>query len=117
MKPQVKAFQDAAAQACQQRRFPFRKFLVDYGLQDILIEADAADSSSQEIATRVLLECCVENGQFNGFQVGFLAVMLQGYLPDDLRPFRDAFVFGTVVLVLLLRPAGIIPTRALVQRV
>src|SRR5436190_20608500 len=82
MKPQVKAFQDAAAQACQQRRFPFRKFLVDYGLQDILIEADAADSSSQEIATRVLLECCVENGQFNGFQVGFLAVM--AYLNERL---------------------------------
>jgi branched-chain amino acid transport system permease protein len=52
-----------------------------------------------------------------GFAVGFLAVMLQAYLPDDLRPFRDAFVFGTVVLVLLLRPAGIVPTRALVQRV
>ncbi|MBS0222377.1 MAG: branched-chain amino acid ABC transporter permease [Proteobacteria bacterium] len=52
-----------------------------------------------------------------GFTVGFLAVMLQAYLPDDLRSFRDAFVFGAVVLVLLVRPAGIIPTRALAQRV
>lgn len=52
-----------------------------------------------------------------GFAVGFLAVMLQAYLPDELRPFRDSFVFGTVVLVLLLRPAGIIPSRELSQRV
>jgi branched-chain amino acid transport system permease protein len=52
-----------------------------------------------------------------GYTVGFLGVMLQAYLPDGLRSFRDAFVFATVILVLLLRPAGIIPTKALVQRV
>lgn len=52
-----------------------------------------------------------------GYTVGFLGVMLQAYLPDGLRSFRDAFVFATVVFVLLLRPAGIIPTKALVQRV
>jgi len=52
-----------------------------------------------------------------GYTVGFLAVMLQAYLPDGLRSFRDAFVFATIVFVLLLRPAGIIPTKALVQRV
>jgi branched-chain amino acid transport system permease protein len=52
-----------------------------------------------------------------GYTVGFLAVMLQAYLPDGLRSFRDAFVFATVVFVLLLRPAGIIPTKALIQRV
>ena len=42
--------------------------------------------------------------------------MLQAYLPADLRAFRDAFVFTVVILILLLRPAGLIPT-ALVQRV
>jgi len=52
-----------------------------------------------------------------GYTVGFLGVMLQAYLPDGLRSFRDAFVFATIVFVLLLRPAGIIPTKALVQRV
>lgn len=52
-----------------------------------------------------------------GYTVGFLGIMLQAYLPDGLRSFRDAFVFATVVFVLLLRPAGIIPTKALVQRV
>jgi branched-chain amino acid transport system permease protein len=52
-----------------------------------------------------------------GFAVGFLAVMLQAYLSSDLRSFRDAFVFAAVVCVLLLRPAGIIPTKALIQRV
>ena len=52
-----------------------------------------------------------------GYTVGFLGVMLQAYLPEGLRSFRDAFVFATVVFVLLLRPAGIVPTKALVQRV
>jgi hypothetical protein len=82
MKPQVKAFRDAAVQACGRRNFPFRKFLNDYGLEGILLEADAAGSSPREIATRVLLECCVEQGTFDGFQVGFLAVMT--YLNEQL---------------------------------
>jgi len=29
-----------------------------------------------------------------GFAVGFVSVMLQAYLPEDLRSFRDAFVFN-----------------------
>jgi branched-chain amino acid transport system permease protein len=52
-----------------------------------------------------------------GFAVGFIASMLQAYLPDDLRSFRDAFVFTIVILILLFRPAGLIPTKALVQRI
>jgi branched-chain amino acid transport system permease protein len=43
--------------------------------------------------------------------------MLQAYLPPELRPFRDAFVFAVVILILLYRPGGLIPTKALVQRV
>ncbi len=52
-----------------------------------------------------------------GFAVGLIATMLQAYLPEELRPFRDAFVFAIVILILLFRPGGLIPTKALMQRV
>jgi len=52
-----------------------------------------------------------------GFLVGFLIIMLQAYLPEDLRVFRDAFAFGFVILILLARPAGLVPTKALIERV
>ena len=52
-----------------------------------------------------------------GFAVAFASVFLQAYLPDELRPFRDSFVFGIVILMLLLRPSGLVPTKALVERV
>jgi len=52
-----------------------------------------------------------------GFAVGFVSVMLQAYLPQELRSFRDAFVFAVVIMVLLFRPSGLIPTKALAQRV
>ena len=52
-----------------------------------------------------------------GFLVGFVIIMLQAYLPSDLRVFRDAFAFAFVILVLLLRPSGLIPSRTLVERV
>ena len=43
--------------------------------------------------------------------------MLQAYLPPDLRAFRDAFAFAFVILVLLVRPAGLVPARASFERV
>jgi branched-chain amino acid transport system permease protein len=52
-----------------------------------------------------------------GFAVGLVSSLLQAYLPEDMRSFRDAFVFAIVILVLLIRPSGLIPTKALVQRV
>jgi branched-chain amino acid transport system permease protein len=52
-----------------------------------------------------------------GFTVGLISTMLQAYLPPELRPFRDAFVFAVVILILLYRPGGLVPTKALVQRV
>jgi branched-chain amino acid transport system permease protein len=42
-----------------------------------------------------------------GFVLGFLTVALQAYLPLDLRSYRDAFAYGAVFLVLLLRPQGL----------
>ncbi|MBY5315369.1 branched-chain amino acid ABC transporter permease [Rhizobium leguminosarum] len=52
-----------------------------------------------------------------GFLVGILLVMLQAYLPADLRGFRDAFAFGILVLVLLGRPSGLFPAKNIIERV
>jgi len=75
MRPQVKAFRDTAAQVCRLRGFPLQKFLEDYGLEEILNQADAANSPPEAIVERVLAESCVTNGKFNNFAVGFLTVM------------------------------------------
>jgi branched-chain amino acid transport system permease protein len=52
-----------------------------------------------------------------GFTIGLIVTMLQAYLPPDLRAFRDAFAFGVVILVLLIRPAGLLPARTTIERV
>lgn len=52
-----------------------------------------------------------------GFLVGFVSVLLQTYLPVELRPFRDAGVFALVILILLVRPQGLIVTSAAKERV
>lgn len=52
-----------------------------------------------------------------GFVIGIIITMLQAYLPQDLRAFRDAFAFAFVILVLLVRPAGLVPSRTTFERV
>lgn len=52
-----------------------------------------------------------------GFLVGVASTFLQTYLPEATRAFRDAFLFGFVILVLLVRPTGIMRVRALEERV
>ena len=52
-----------------------------------------------------------------GFVLGGLTVGLQAGLPLDLRPFRDAFVFAAVFVILVVRPQGLIVTRAARARV
>lgn len=52
-----------------------------------------------------------------GFVLGVLTVALQASLPLELLPFRDAFVFGLVLLMLIVRPQGLIVSRANVGRV
>jgi branched-chain amino acid transport system permease protein len=47
-----------------------------------------------------------------GFVVGFATVGLQAWLPLSLRPYRDAFVFGLVIMILLFRPQGLIVVRS-----
>jgi branched-chain amino acid transport system permease protein len=52
-----------------------------------------------------------------GFIVGAIITMLQAYLPPDLREFRDAFAFAAVILVLLIKPSGLIPAKTTYDRV
>jgi branched-chain amino acid transport system permease protein len=43
-----------------------------------------------------------------GYVLGTLEILLQGLLPASLTPFRDAFVFAALVILLLFRPNGIL---------
>jgi branched-chain amino acid transport system permease protein len=47
-----------------------------------------------------------------GFLVGIVSVSLQAYLPEDLRPYRDAFVFLAFIAFLLWRPQGLLVRQA-----
>jgi branched-chain amino acid transport system permease protein len=52
-----------------------------------------------------------------GLLLGVGSVVLQIALPDSLAPYRDAFLFGAVFLVLVLRPQGLVVSRSQAQRV
>ncbi len=50
-----------------------------------------------------------------GFILGFLSVVFQATLPEELRPLRDAFVFFSVIVILLVRPQGLVRARSASQ--
>jgi len=52
-----------------------------------------------------------------GYVVGFASVLLQALLPEQLRTFRDAFVFGIVIVILVVRPQGLLMSRTAKERV
>ncbi len=52
-----------------------------------------------------------------GFVLGAVTIALDVWLPVELRPARDAFLYGIVVAMLLLRPQGIVVSRRLRERV
>jgi branched-chain amino acid transport system permease protein len=52
-----------------------------------------------------------------GLLLGCLTVALQATLPEHLRLYRDAFVFALVIVVLLLRPQGLLAGRGARERV
>ncbi len=53
-----------------------------------------------------------------GFAIGFVSGLLGGALPTDQSQYLPSFLFGLVILVLLVRPAGPVhPGRAPVERV
>jgi branched-chain amino acid transport system permease protein len=47
-----------------------------------------------------------------GFLLGFIITALQVGLPPNWAPYRDAFTFTAVILILLLRPQGLLGTQA-----
>jgi branched-chain amino acid transport system permease protein len=49
--------------------------------------------------------------------VGTASSFLQAYLPVDVRSFRDAFLFGIVIVLLSLQPSGLIKVDAFQERV
>jgi branched-chain amino acid transport system permease protein len=52
-----------------------------------------------------------------GFLLGAVATLLQATLPLGVRPFRDAFVFGAVFILLVVRPQGLFVARGSSTRV
>jgi branched-chain amino acid transport system permease protein len=52
-----------------------------------------------------------------GYFLGGVTVALQATLPFAFRSYRDAFVFGAVLLVLVLRPQGLLVHRSTFTRV
>lgn len=52
-----------------------------------------------------------------GFLIGGVSVLMQVVLPLDARPFRDAFVYGAVIVSLLWRPQGLFAPKSAKQRV
>ena len=52
-----------------------------------------------------------------GFIVGVASVFFQVVLPIDWRPNRDVWVYGMVLLILLLRPSGLVKVRSVEERV
>jgi branched-chain amino acid transport system permease protein len=52
-----------------------------------------------------------------GYLLAFLTVTLNTLLPQELLVFRQAFVFGIVILVLLFRPQGIISGTQSAERI
>jgi branched-chain amino acid transport system permease protein len=59
----------------------------------------------------------LQGAVIGGFLLGGASVALQALLPLDVREYRDAFLFGAVLLVLVLRPQGLIVPRTAVNRI
>jgi branched-chain amino acid transport system permease protein len=52
-----------------------------------------------------------------GYLIGGASVLMQVILPLDARPFRDAFVYGAVIVTLIWRPNGLLAAKSARQRV
>jgi branched-chain amino acid transport system permease protein len=52
-----------------------------------------------------------------GFIVGAASVFFQIVLPAEMRLNRDAWVFGLILLILLLRPSGLVKVKSVQERI
>jgi branched-chain amino acid transport system permease protein len=53
----------------------------------------------------------ITGAALGGYLLGFGEVFFVGFLPPELSEFRDAFVFLTLILVLLIKPTGILGVK------
>ncbi|TRW46575.1 branched-chain amino acid ABC transporter permease [Georgenia yuyongxinii] len=51
-----------------------------------------------------------------GFVVGFVSSILTSYLPGDVVNFRNAFVFAVVMVILILKPSGLLVRGPVLER-
>ncbi len=58
----------------------------------------------------------LEGALLGGFLVGFAGSELQAWLPSDAVNFKDAYVFVLVIIVLLIRPSGLLASRTATER-
>lgn len=80
----------------------------DLGLQPVLIAF---------IATVIGGMGTLSGAVAGGYVIGAVTVLFQVVLPEALLPFRDAFIFGLIIVALLVRPQGIVASRATMERV
>jgi branched-chain amino acid transport system permease protein len=52
-----------------------------------------------------------------GFVVGAISTALQATLPLEIRPYRDAFLLTAVIVMLVVRPQGLVIARSTITRV
>ena len=69
------------------------------GLQPVLIAFIASVVGGME---------SLRGAVVGGYVLGFLTMGLQTWLPQGVNNYRDAVMFGIVIVVLLLRPQGLI---------
>jgi branched-chain amino acid transport system permease protein len=82
----------------------------DFALRDtIVVLAGVVLGGMYRLATATL----------GGFAIGFVSGLLGGALPTDQSQYLPSFLFGAVILVLLVRPGGLFARgrEAAVQRV
>jgi branched-chain amino acid transport system permease protein len=70
------------------------------GLQPVLIAFIAAVVGGMENLKGAVL---------GGYLLGFMWVGLQTWLPQAMLDYRNAVLFGIVIIILLIRPEGLIP--------
>lgn len=95
-------------------------------IASVLLVAQTGTASAQ-MGTNVVLVAFVATvlggmgslpgAVLGGYFLGIISVALQTYLPLELRYYRDAFAYAAVIAILLLRPQGLIVTRAARTRV
>ena len=85
-----------------------------------LVDLDAGVVPAQPVLRALAADVLprgVSGAVLAGFLLGAASVVMQVVLPADARPFRDAFVYGAVILVLIWRPQGLLTALGTKERV